>query len=65
MTADVPTLAQALAGEATLVAGALAVLAFDLTGARHWSAAARWRAATVIGGGAVLVALTLTVKLKS
>ena len=59
MTADVPTLAQALAGEAPLVAGALAVLAFDLTGARHWSAAARWRAATVIGGGAVLVALTL------
>ncbi len=59
MTAGGTTLASALAGEAALVAGALAVLAFDLTGARNWAAGARWRAATTLGGVAVLVALTL------
>ncbi|RFC46091.1 MAG: NADH-quinone oxidoreductase subunit N, partial [Verrucomicrobia bacterium] len=59
MTAGGTNLASALAGEAALVAGALVVLAFDLTGARNWSAAARWRAATALGGVAVLVALTL------
>ena len=53
------TLVQALAGEAALVAGALAVLAFDLTRARHWGNGARWRAATALGGLAVLLALAL------
>ena len=52
-------LTHALAGEAALVAGVLAVLGFDLTRARHWSNGARWRAATALGLAAVLVALTL------
>jgi NADH-quinone oxidoreductase subunit N len=63
MSAAIPTLVNALAGEAALVAGALAVLGFDLTKARRWSAAARWQTATAIGGVAVLVALVLVLRI--
>ena len=55
-------LTHALAGEAALVAGALAVLGFDLTRARHWSNGARWRAATALGLAAILIALTLVLR---
>ena len=59
MTPDYAELPRALAGEAALVAGALAVLAFDLTLGRRRPLEVRWQAATLIGGGAILAALAL------
>jgi NADH-quinone oxidoreductase subunit N len=58
--ADFAELTRALAGEAALVVGALAVLAYDLTPARHRSLDARWRAASLIGLGAIASAIALT-----
>jgi NADH-quinone oxidoreductase subunit N len=63
LVSDFSDLPQALAGEAALVVGALVVLAYDLTPARHRSLDARWRSAMVIGLAAVVAAITLTLRI--
>ena len=62
MTLAYPELIRALAGEAALVGGALAVLTFDLTLGRRRPLDGRWRAAALIGVGTILVALALVLR---
>lgn len=59
MNADFLLLARALAPEIALVAGALAVLALDLTALRHRSTGARLNAAAAVGALAVAFAFGL------
>ena len=60
--ANFAELARALAGESALVVGALAVLAYDLTPARHRSLDARWRSATLLGFIALIAAAVLMLR---
>lgn len=62
MSAGYGGLSCALAGEGALVAGALAVLAVDLTLARGRPLVTRWRTATALGVAAILVALGLILR---
>ena len=63
MIADYAQLATALAGEAALVVGALAVLGFDLTAGRDRTSEARWTAAVIIGVIAIVGAVIISVRL--
>jgi NADH-quinone oxidoreductase subunit N len=62
MSAGNGGLSCALAGEAALVAGALVVLAVDLTLTRGRPLATRWRTTTVVGLASILAAIFLVLR---